>query len=67
MKSSFLGHDKKNKYHLIGHTVGLVGGVYYSFAKKTGFWKGLGVTLVFVIVGGAVGYTVDYLTEKKDV
>lgn len=53
------------KFHLIGHSVGVAGGIYYSFLKKTGFWKGLGITIVVGIAGGALGMAVDALVNNK--
>ena len=53
------------RWHLIGHSVGFAGGIYYSFQKKTGFWKGLGITLVVAIAGGALGMAVDALVNNN--
>lgn len=64
--SSFGGVEGIGRYHLVGHSLGIAGGIYYSFMKKTGFWKGLGITLIFGIAGGALGMAVDYATKKNN-
>lgn len=64
--SSFAGAEGIGRYHLVGHSLGIAGGIYYSFMKKTGFWKGLGITLIFGIAGGALGMAVDYATKKNN-
>lgn len=53
------------RWHLIGHSIGFAGGIYYSFKNKTGFWKGLGITLIIAIAGGAVGMGVDALINNN--
>ena len=65
--SSFAGNEMGiGRFHLIGHSLGIAGGIYYSFMKKTGFWKGLGITLIVGIAGGAVGMAVDALVNKQN-
>lgn len=64
--SSFAGVNGIGKWHLVGHSLGIAGGIYYSFMKKTGFWKGLGITIIVGIAGGALGMAVDYATKNQN-
>ncbi len=51
---------------LIGSSVGFTTGVIYSFANKTGFWKGFGIALVLSMTLGGLGFSIDYaLSQKK--
>lgn len=44
--------------------VGFAGGVAYSFYKKTGFWKGFGISLIFGLASAGIGTGINYLTKK---
>lgn len=55
----------KNKFNIAFGSIGLVSGIAYSVINKTGFWKGVGYTLLFNIGGHALGKGIDILTTKK--
>jgi hypothetical protein len=49
----------KPTFTTFGFAIGTASGVAYSFYKKTGFWKGLGITIIGNIVVGYLGYSID--------
>lgn len=51
-----------------GQTLGAIGfaaGVFYSFNKKTGFWKGWGIAIIGSIALGGIGYGIDSFNNKS--
>lgn len=56
----------KNTFTYVGGALGFVSGVAYSFSKKTGFWKGVGITLIFNIAGAVLGKAIDYTLNQKN-
>lgn len=58
-------NEPKYTFTHIGSALGFVSGVAYSFHKKTGFWKGLGITFIFNIVGITIGGAIDYSINQK--
>ncbi len=46
-------------------SVGFALGIAYAVNNKTGFWKGLGYSLIFSIAGGSLGAGIDYLRKPK--
>ena len=52
------------KYTAALGSIGAAAGLGYAFMKKTGFWKGAGIALLFSIAGSWVGAGVDTLQKK---
>jgi len=58
----------KQDTYPFGQTLGAIGfatGVAYSFAKKTGFWKGWGIAIIGSIALGGIGYGIDSFNNKN--
>lgn len=53
-----------NKYQSLLGGLGFATGVVYSFAKKTGFWKGWGIAIIGSIALGGIGYGIDQFQKK---
>ena len=53
-----------NKYQSLLGGLGFASGVAYSFAKKTGFWKGWGIAIIGSIALGGIGYGIDQFQKK---
>lgn len=63
-------YDKANpkihyRWAYLAGGLGFAGGVVYAFHNKTGFWKGLGIALIFNIVGAGVGAGVDSFRKEN--
>ena len=56
---------KTHKFAMALGSAAFAGGIAYSFMKKTGFWKGWGISILFSIGGSALGAAIDYATIKK--
>lgn len=56
--------DKNSKFQVLLGGLGTASGIFYGFTKKTGFWKGLGITLLFGIAGSSIGYGIDNFNKK---
>ena len=54
---------KDNKFSISFASVGFASGIAFSVINKTGFWKGVGYTLLFNFAGGALGKAVDSLKK----
>lgn len=54
----------EKKWSYIGSGVGTLGGIYYAFQNKTGFWKGLGIVIILSFAGGVAGGIVDSVQKK---
>lgn len=54
-----------NKYQSLLGGLGFATGVAYSFAKKTGFWKGWGIAIIGSIALGGIGYGIDSFNNKN--
>lgn len=55
---------RENRFNIALGSIGLVSGIAYSVVNKTGFWKGVGYTLLFNIGGHALGKGIDVLIKK---
>lgn len=58
--------ESKRVVQIIATNVGFAGGIFYSVANKTGFWKGFGITLLASIALGSVGFSIDYALAQKN-
>ena len=54
----------KHKYATALGSVGFAAGISYAFYEKTGFWKGLGISIIGNIAGAAIGYAIDVSIAK---
>lgn len=65
VKATGLPSDfKTHKFAMALGSAAFAGGIAYSFMKKTGFWKGWGISILFSIGGSALGAAIDYATIK---
>lgn len=45
-------------------TLGAIGGLAYGVSKQKSFWTTAGFTILFAIVGAAVGTGIQAMTDK---
>jgi hypothetical protein len=56
----------KYKFAHLLSSIGFVTGIAYSFYKKTGFWKGWGISIIFSIAGLSLGGGIDYIINSSN-
>ena len=54
----------KYKYSTAFGSLGFAAGIGYAFYEKTGFWKGLGISIIGNVAGAAIGYAIDVSIAK---
>ena len=58
-------NEKLTKTQILGSSIGALGGIYYAFTQKSGFWGYAGYFILGSLVGSLTGNVVSIAFKKN--